>query len=703
LIWYILAAVLAIWVAIRLGVFSLWVTVDVPTGPVRLVNGLAGVDHPFHAARAATLLRALADGHPLRWIANHQGGYPVEFYPLGVAWLEVTLAAISWNSLPIIAVHKITVVLIFLLPIASFFLLARRDRGPLGVALVAAAIQVALPGDWWHGGYTELVQWGLVTNVAAATATLFVLAWLLDFLETGSVGAAAGASFAAAFAVSTNPRGLLALGVVGVAAWLATISQSRPRSTRPLMATGRLVLVALLSVLLVAPELVSLLRFSDLYLFVRYETYENAAAFLASAIEATSPPLFLIALGGVLVALLLPGRPAARAAAIALVLYSGVTLLFTTQPAVATLVPQLEPTRLMPFQRFLTIYLAASCLGAIATWLGRSRLRPSAPFRGAVSSANPPLTTSNYPTNSPRRARTFSLFRPWLGDGLLLAATLTILIVYVSPTDARMPTPAVDRPQRGLYPVVSTVDLSQHDLELAIRAADAAAPPGTALLVVGSALSWHQQLWAPLWTDRPVFYDDWLWYWHPDHVGPPGYDFAAGHHYPKPALALEATFLQQHGIGAVVATGPTSSAAAAAPTLRPASKGATATYSAYVVREPTTIATLDGVPIRLLEQSGQRLAFGFDGSTNSADDAVVRVNWHPRWRAVVDDRPATVQRTEAGYIKVPIPAGSTRLELIYTVDAMDWAARGAVLVGMAAVVTLLASGGTRLGFGRIGR
>ena len=74
----------------------------------------------------------------------------------------------------------------------------------------------------------------------------------------------------------------------------------------------------------------------------------------------------------------------------------------------------------------------------------------------------------------------------------------------------------------------------QADLQVAIRAADEAAAPGTALLVLGSALSWHQQLWAPLWTERPLYYDNWLWYWHPDHAGTPGYAFPGRAPLPRP-------------------------------------------------------------------------------------------------------------------------------------------------------------------------
>ena len=44
-------------------------------------------------------------------------------------------------------------------------------------------------------------------------------------------------------------------------------------------------------------------------------------------------------------------------------------------PAAANLTPQLEPTRLMPLQRFLTIYLAAVASWFILSWVV-SRVAP---------------------------------------------------------------------------------------------------------------------------------------------------------------------------------------------------------------------------------------------------------------------------------------------------------------------------------------
>jgi hypothetical protein len=234
----------------------------------------------------------------------------------------------------------------------------------------------------------------------------------------------------------------------------------------------------------------------------------------------------------------------------------------------------------------------------------------------------------------------------------------------------------------------------QAELELAIRAADEAATPGTALLVLGSALSWHQQLWAPLWTERPLFYDNWLWYWHPDHVGTPGYDFAAGHHYPDPERTLERDYLSRHGIGGVVVTGRTREAAAMSPDLRLVREGI---YDVYSVIDPLTTVTLG-------DQNAAQLAFGDQQveavSERSGAPVVARVNWHPRWEATVDSERVETDRLTDGYIAITPAAPVSKAELVYTVQPLDWAARALSLIGVAGLCWLLVqTGGQVRGIG----
>jgi hypothetical protein len=224
----------------------------------------------------------------------------------------------------------------------------------------------------------------------------------------------------------------------------------------------------------------------------------------------------------------------------------------------------------------------------------------------------------------------------------------------------------------------------QVDLEAAIRAADEAAAPGTALLVLGSALSWHQQLWAPLWTERPLFYDNWLWYWHPDHAGTPGYDAPAGHHYPDPERTLERDYLSHHGIGGVVVTGGAREAAAMSPLLQPLRDGV---YDVYIVSDPVTTVTFR-------DRNASFLAFGNQQvearSNRSGAPVVARLNWHPRWKATLDDERMETDRLNDGYVAIAPAAPVSRAELIYSVQPLDWAARMLCMVGVVGLFWLFA-------------
>ena len=77
--------------------------------------------------------------------------------------------------------------------------LAREDGWSPAVGLIAFVLHIALPGGWYHGGYTELVQWGLVTNVAGAVAALCMLPAIVRVSANGAgwSGAVAAALAAA--------------------------------------------------------------------------------------------------------------------------------------------------------------------------------------------------------------------------------------------------------------------------------------------------------------------------------------------------------------------------------------------------------------------------------------------------------------------------------------------------------------------------
>jgi hypothetical protein len=263
-----------------------------------------------------------------------------------------------------------------------------------------------------------------------------------------------------------------------------------------------------------------------------------------------------------------------------------------------------------------------------------------------------------------------------------------VLVVQTRPIAGPAPDPASSEiPAVSLYPVAMSAQPQQFDLEAAVRVADEAAAPGTAILVLGSALSWHQQLWAPLWTARPLYYDNWLWYWHPNHAGTPGYHFLSGHHYPDQERTLEPDYLNAHGIGAIVVTGPVRSVAADSPLLEPLRSGV---YDAYAVRDPVTTVSFGNEDAALLDFRQQQI----DAVAETPGEPVIaRVNWFPRWEARAGDRPVPVRRVENGYLAADPgdPVGAA--QFTYRVQSLDWAARFLALAGLAAIVWVVGRGG----------
>jgi hypothetical protein len=637
-VWIALFAGLAIWVASRMDAFHWFQNVNLPDGgSVRLPVGYASVDHPFHATRAETLRRSLADGEILRWIGNHQGGYPAEFYPLGVAWLEVGLWGLMIGSLPIIVVHKLTIVLIFLLPGLAYVFLCRRDDLTPGIALLAFAGHVAIGGWWWSGGYMELVLWGLVTNVAANVSLLFVLPALTGYVKNGDRRAAAMAAIFSAFAVVTNPRSLIALGTICVGVAVAVLIE-RDRG-RLLDIVVRVATVLAVAGLLAAPELISLLRFSDLYYFVHYSGYENLSDFWHSSIQAVSGPTFCLGIIGIACALIVPGRTLTRATAISLIIYVVLTGYLSTDAAAKTLVNQLETTRLMPFQRYLVMYVAAVAAYDIARW-------------------------------------TIGRYAEFATEIALVGLTGLLLYFYVMAPPSFIP--ATDR---GLYEIPSTARPEISEFEHAVKSADQAAAPGTALLILGTQVSWHDGLWSPMWSDRPFFYDDWLWYWQTKHFG--DYNPTTEHAYTRDDSTINQEYLQRHGIGAIVVIGEAKTSAAESSLLERVEQGP---YDVYLVRDPTTIFTFDGQ--NASESSLEDQAFSANGE-GSAGTARIRRNWFPRWSATVNGKSAPITQTDDGYMSVPISDGDSQIEIRYDVDGWDWLARLMAISGFACVVVLL--------------
>lgn len=648
------------WVIWRFGGFDFFRTGLFSGRQQSVVDTFAAVDHPFHATRAATLLQSVQEGDLLRWVGHHQGGYPVEFYPLGVAWFEVVLWFAALGSVPIIAIHKLAVLLIFVMPAIGFWVLARGDRLDPWLPMLATVLHVTIPGGvwtnggWTRGGYEELVRWGLVTNVAGATVALIACAALARAVIKGQGGWGTVAAVMIAVAVYTNPRSLLAIMIAAAAiAVTAFISRRDDAALSAPVIGRRILLVGITSALLAALVLVPLIRYRDLYFFVRYERYASFSEYWTNTLTAVSPPVFIATLGGIVIAIGVRRFPVARAFSLALL---GYMLLIGVLSANDALIEQLEAPRLMPFQRLLMIYLAAfaisQALEALVRFFRIGR-------RGAVT------------------------------GGLTGAVAVIVLVllwgsVWAPPEDYR--TLDADTTADGTFLEVPGAALQSEFLafEAAVRVADSARPTGTAILVVGDREGWwHEQLWGPAWSDAPFFYDDWLWYWHTHHEGP--YNYRQGHSYPDPAQTFNPAYLQTHAIGAVVVTDMDVSAGAVNP--RKAANGdpdleQTATvgeWDIYTVSDPAPLISNGSESPTSVFVEDTRLAAVFGGA---AGEVTIRRNWFPRWEAFADGEQVEVQRTGNGYMQIVVPEGTMTVELRYETTFADWSARMAAIAGL---------------------
>jgi hypothetical protein len=393
---------------------------------------------------------------------------------------------------------------------------------------------------------------------------------------------------------------------------------------------------------------------------------------MQASVEAIPWPVLMLGAIGTALGLASRHTTAVCVVSITLVGYVALTAVLVQEPALAGLAPQLELTRLMPLQRLLTLYLAA-----FAVWRGTEWLFSHRNGRGEDVAAE-----SVEGSTGSLRFR-FQIRVPEVPEIALLVVAVVVLTVLTRPIAGLPPDPASpDVPPVGLFPVAMSGQSEQADLEAAVRVADAAAKPGTAMLLLGSALSWHQPLWSPLWTTRPLYYDNWLWYWQPHHAGTPGYVFQAGNAYPDPERTLDATYLARHGIGAVLATGPLRAVAAASPLLHLLRQGV---YDAYAVIDPVTTVTFGEENATSTELGNQRIAAS---AAAPASPATIRQNWYPRWEAIAADGAVSVAQTSDGYMRLAPAQAASGVELVYAVQPIDWLARVLALVGGIAAIWL---------------
>jgi hypothetical protein len=658
LLWTGLFVSLAGWVIHRLGLLPLASDVRVDTVRITEPRAFFTVDHPFHTARADLIARTWESFDTVRWVGSHQGGYPAEFFPFGVPGVAALIVLLTGQALTVATAWAFTIALLFLLPVSAYLLLSRHDRLSPAVAFVAFAAHVAIASDWMHGGFSELVEWGLATNVAGAVYALLAVPMLSRAAEREGLRWIPLTAIVITLCATSNPRSLIAVVIVAIAVVVRRAMVGDLRA-----AVRRVACVALLAVGISAPVVVPLLRYRDLYFFLSYQEYGSVAAYADATVAAMTWPVLLAALMGAVLAFWRSNHAAAQVCVMALMLYMGLTAMAASLPGLRELIPQLELPRLMPFQRLLTLYIAAYGVIRLITLVS------------GVSS---------------RLAR---------GRDLVVGVVLASALLIVFTTEIG-PFPAHQQGLREVPRIEGAEAVEAIEFRAAIEEADAVVLPNTAILVLGSRLSWHrlnwhQQLWAPMSAEsRRFLYNDWLWYWHTLHDGP--YDYRSGHSYPNPSDALQPEYLEAHGVGAVVVMdvedrrdGASARSRAARNTAlnREATVGA---WDVYRVSSPTTgLATINGAPADKTAVSGdfERIVLSFEDSEPGT--LLVRQNWFPRWTATVNDEPVPVERGESGYLAIEVNGGPMEIELEYSVTTMDTIARGASMVSMVVIVLLV--------------
>ncbi len=649
--WLAIALVLTVWAVWHLDVFPLAARLPVDGGG-EFPRAWFTVDHPFHTARADLIRVAWSSFDTVRWVASHHGGYPAEFFPFGLPAVAAGMSILSVGTLSIEQAWALAIVAIFLLPAIGYWLLGRQDRLTPAVALIAFAGHVAIASSWTDGGFTELVEWGLATNVAGATLALIALPLMYDAVSRGSPRMVAAAAVVIALCAATNPRSLIAVSASALVVLLVADSRQPLRRRIAVLSA-----IAVLAASLAAPILVPLLRYNDLYFFLSYQEYGSLAEYWHDSVDTVTWPILALALSGGILAFRRRGNAGPRIAALTLLIYTLVTAIGVSSASVRELIPQLELPRLMPFQRFLTIYLAAYAVVVVGRYLARVPSRVG-------------------------RAR---------DAALAVAASLAVVLVFASDFG---PFPIAEQGVRPVPKTDSANAVELVDFRSAIARADEVAAPNTAILVIGSRLSWHEQLWAPIEApDRRFYYNDWLWYWHALHKGP--YDYRMGHYYPDPSKALEAVYLEMHGIGAVVITDTqdrTTGANARVVASQAAHLDVVDTIGAWdvmTVQDPVPLASLNGVaPDSIgVSEDGETVTLGF--ADRLPGTVIVRQNWFPRWEATIDGRPVAVDRAPNGYMQIETDGGSFELRVTYAVVRTDTAARLATVVSAIAIAILL--------------
>jgi hypothetical protein len=658
--WQIGLFALVIGVSIHLGALD-WFTdariSNADGSTERLPNTFASIDHPFHLAKERAVLDALRGGEFPRWITNHQAGYPSEFYPLGADLIVAAGWAVGFGLVPLEIVHKLVIIAVLFIPVACYWVIARRDRWPASVAVAASLLHLFVPGGWLGGGPDELLRMGMWPNVLASYLMLPLMLWSADYLRLNSRRGFVLAACAGSLAIYTNPRALIAVAIVLLSVGIVALARSdrgktprnnaagrwtrqRQRETRQQVSSSlarRTLLLGTTIVLLCATLIVPLRARQHLYEFTRFVDFSSLAKVREYFSTAIPAEILAIAIFGVVVVARHP-RFHTCVLAVWLPLSAFTIVVIGWLLRDLSLFEQLEAPRLLPLVRLPAIFLAAIGIHAVIEYLGR--------YLSFVST---------------QRAA-----------GIATVGFVTLVaLTPVSPLSAS---------ERGLPELETTDQPAFAAIERSARIFEQTASSADRPLIIGSPISEHASFWIPTRTGVNVFHAAWVWYWHT-----PAY--ADQTRVANLASTLDLEFLNRNGLTFVLISTDSREMlglARSKPWLRAIDDGADGGYAIFRVEDddPSTLGpvSITSGQVTSLDASHEHLTA--DLHTNQATRAVIAINDYPAWRATINGQPVPISRSADGYMEVDIPAGDVRLELSYAVEPVVWYGRVLTTVGL---------------------
>ncbi len=653
--WALALLALVIVVTLQLGALD-WYARDrlvLPDGSSeRIPNTFASIDHPFHISKERSVLDAIRDGDFPRWFSNHQAGYPTEFYPLGADLVVAAAWGIGLGQVPLEVIHKLVVIAVLFIPVAAYWVIARRDGWPASVAVTAAILHLFVPGSWLGGGPDELLRMGMWPNVFAAYLTLPLMLWAADYLRGGSYVRLVIASSVASLAIYTNPRATIAVATVLLAVGIVILRDRQLTSSSSgsieqsafSTLTRRLLALALLIFLLTATLIVPLRSHQDLYEFTRFVEFSSVGKVWEYVSGAIPIEVMVVAAIGAVVTSR-TDRFHSRVLALWMPMALLVSLVAGGLLRDLPILSQLEGPRLLPLVRLPALFLAAVALHTGVQFL--------------------------------LRFAKFTDTQRWANVATVAVAAASVL-TPISPLSGD---------ERGL-PETETTD--QHAYTEIARTAgiyQQLATPSDRPLIIGSPLSDHASFWIPALTDSNAFHAAWVWYWKT-----PGY--ADRTQIADINSALEIDFLRRHALTMVlIATNDADSLqkALSKPHLHLVERAESGGYAVFQVDDAVSSArgpiSLVTGSVIALEMSREHLVAEIESP--QASEVRIAVNAFPGWKATVDGANVPVRRSDDGFMLVDVPAGDVVLELTYTTEPAVWIGRALTTTGLILMVVVV--------------